>query len=131
MRKVPEHIKIKVPVWGNRWIFLLKYTPENVAAAGGKYEKNDDDALAMVLPMGYGRYGLFYKDDAELPDIAHECLHLTHRIMGDLGHQFTDYTNDEAEAYLFRYIFGIVIEKIKQQGGNQCKMNTQNKQKKK
>ena len=111
MRKVPYHKKIKVPIWGNRWIFLLRYTPENLKLSGTEYRKEDDDAKAMTMPMGYGRYALFYKDDSDIADLAHECLHITHRIMGELGHQFSDYNNDEAEAYLFTYIFRTVLDK--------------------
>lgn len=117
MRKVPYHKKIKVPIWGNRWIFLLRYTPENLKLSGTEYRKEDDDAKAMTMPMGYGRYALFYKDDADMADLAHECLHITHRIMGELGHRFSDYNNDEAEAYLFTYIFRTILDKHNQMKG--------------
>lgn len=122
MTKVPYHKKIKIPIWGNRWIFLLKYTPENVKAIGKDYTEEDEDSNAMVTPMGYGRYALFYKDTADIAELAHECLHITHRIMGELGHIFADYNNDEAEAYLFTYILRAVLTKYKQmEGKNEIK----------
>lgn len=78
-------------------ILVRAYTKENIgdnfdANAMGGVWRNDRIYCCGLCP------------DCKAPEIAHEALHITNRILSDRG-VIADFENDEAQTYLMTFLF--------------------------
>lgn len=71
--------------------------------------------LWMKAKDGTHVWALWFRDNPEISDIAHECTHLAYHVLHDKGQRHTD-RNHECLAYLIGHLTGKVCGTVAKMG---------------
>lgn len=121
-------IKIDIPIYETEILVIANAKRKNankylIKNNNGFVLDENKDAMSCVTQNRYGQYRVMYMEKLDINELyfvkvlVHECLHLTVRILSDVGipiKPFIDYDNklagDEAAAYLQEYIFEQIMQ---------------------
>ena len=114
MKSTIASAKADIPLYGGKlFIHVTKDMENTLDEVGFKEELNCDACCLHDVGATSARYDLIFKKGAITHGvIAHECFHLTHRIMNGINKAY-DITNDEPEAYLIHFLVDKVYEFLK------------------
>jgi len=115
------YTKINIPIYGG---YLAIHITKDIDKTLRVVDYDGDlvgDAYMVFNLDGTKAYDLIFKHDKiDHGLIAHECFHLTHRIMHDINKTF-DFNNDEPEAYLMQFLINSIYDFLSE---NEIKIHT-------
>ena len=109
--------KITIPIYSaTLWVVVA----DNIKRERKKWDymfgEDDGKWTALCCYTGNGDFGLFFRDNATIEDIAHEVFHCTHRVLDWASVKF-DKDNHESAALLNGWLMGKVMEVVKKLKG--------------
>lgn len=105
--------KILIPIYGAAVFVVVSVDPHAAMAKLPLKATAPESGVAWCSSDGANGYAVvFHRDHVNIDSIAHECFHLTHRILEHAGTNF-DAEHHEHAAYLNGWLNAEVYKRVK------------------